>query len=98
MSRRQLVWTADLKGLVIRYNAHGHDGHYDRWADGCPQGWRRKAAELMPIPRLCLKEWLLSRRLIVITAAACNAWNRLAAEPGQITSLCSSPWIPTVNA
>ncbi len=34
MPRRQLAWTADLKGLVIHYNAHGHDGHYDCCGDG----------------------------------------------------------------
>jgi hypothetical protein len=56
----------------------------------------------MPIPRLYLKERPLSHQLIAdycaIADAACNAWNRLVAEPGQIASLCSYPWIPTVNA
>ena len=32
-----------------------------------------------------------------IADAACTAWNRLCAEVGRITSLCSYPWIPQVR-
>jgi len=59
--------------------------------------------ELNPVERVWLyfKERFLSHRLLddydAIVTAACNAWNRLAAEAGRITSLCSYPWIPTVN-
>jgi hypothetical protein len=28
-----------------------------------------------------------------IVDAACTAWNKLTAEAGRITSLCSYPWI-----
>jgi DDE superfamily endonuclease len=60
--------------------------------------------ELNPVERvwLYLKERFLSHRLLddydAIVQAACNAWNRLAAEAGRIKSLCSYPWIPQVNA
>lgn len=55
--------------------------------------------ELNPVERiwLYLKERFLSHRLLddydAIVDAACTAWNRLTAEPGRITSLCSYPWI-----
>jgi transposase len=32
-----------------------------------------------------------------IADAACKAWNRLRAETGRITSLCSHPWIMEVK-
>ncbi len=60
--------------------------------------------ELNPVERvwLYLKErFFLSPRLLddydAIVTAACNAWNRLLAEAGRITTLCSYPWIPQVN-
>jgi len=59
--------------------------------------------ELNPIERvwLHLKERFLSHRLLAdydaIADAACNAWNRLCAEVGRITSLCSYPWLPQVR-
>ena len=31
------------------------------------------------------------------TYAVCKAWNRLLAETGRITSLCSHPWIMEVK-
>jgi len=44
-----------------------------------------------------MKERFLSLRLHndydAIADAACKAWNRLRAETGRITSLCSHPWI-----
>ena len=55
--------------------------------------------ELNPIERvwLYLKERFLSHRLHAdydaIADAAARAWNRLTAEVGRITSLCSYPWI-----
>lgn len=55
--------------------------------------------ELNPVERiwLYLKERFLSHRLLddyeAIVEAACQAWNRLTAEAGRITSLCSYPWI-----
>jgi hypothetical protein len=60
------------------------------------------APELNPAERvrLYLKDsflWLLADYDASVDAA-CNAWNRLMAEPGQIKSLCSYPWIPKVNA
>jgi DDE superfamily endonuclease len=60
--------------------------------------------ELNPAERvwLYLKERFLSHRLLddydAIVKAACDAWNRLAAETGRIKTLCSYPWIPEVNA
>jgi transposase len=60
--------------------------------------------ELNPVERvwLYLKERFLSHRLLddydAIVTAACTAWNRLVAEAGRITSLCSYTWIPQVNA
>jgi transposase len=55
--------------------------------------------ELNPIERiwLHLKERFLSHRLHddynAILDAVCDAWNRLTAEAGRITSLCAFPWI-----
>jgi transposase len=59
--------------------------------------------ELNPVERLWLylKERFLSHRLHpdyeAIVDAACDAWKRLLAEAGRITSLCSYPWIPRVG-
>jgi transposase len=59
--------------------------------------------ELNPVERvwLYLKERFLSHRLLAdydaIAEAACKAWNRLTAEAGRITSLCSYPWILKVK-
>ena len=59
--------------------------------------------ELNPVERvwLHLKARFLSHRLLAdydaIANAACAAWNRLCAEAGRITSLCSYPWIPKVK-
>jgi transposase len=59
--------------------------------------------ELNPVERvwLYLKERFLSHRLLedytAIVEAACRAWNRLTAEAGRITSLCSFPWIEEVK-
>jgi transposase len=59
--------------------------------------------ELNPVERvwLFLKERFLSHRLLAdydaIVNAACNAWNKLAADAGRIKSLCSYPWIPEIN-
>ena len=59
--------------------------------------------ELNPVERvwLFLKERFLSHRLHAdydaIADAACRAWNRLVAEAGRISSLCSYPWIPKVK-
>lgn len=56
--------------------------------------------ELSPVERiwLYLEERFLSHRLLVeyedIVDAGCEAWNKLAAEPGRIKSLCSYSWIP----
>ena len=61
------------------------------------------APELNPVERvwLHLKERFLSHRLHAdydaIADAASQAWNRLTAEAGRITSLCSFPWIPQVK-
>jgi transposase len=59
--------------------------------------------ELNPVERvwLHLKARFLSHRLHAdydaIVTAACDAWNRLKAETGRLTSLCSYPWIPRVK-
>lgn len=59
--------------------------------------------ELNPVERvwLYLKERFLSHRLHAdydaIVEAASAAWNRLVAEVGRLTSLCSYPWIPRVK-
>ena len=61
------------------------------------------APELNPVERvwLYLKERFLSHRLHAdydaIAYAASHAWNRLIAEAGRLTSLCSYPWIPQVK-
>lgn len=66
--------------------------------------WPSYLPELNPVERvwLYLKERFLSHRLLddcdAIVTAACDAWNRLLAEVGQIETLCSYPWIPKVNA
>ena len=58
-----------------------------------------RAPELNPVERLWLflKEKFLSHRLLddydAIVDAATAAWNRMAHEPGRLTSLCSYPWI-----
>lgn len=55
--------------------------------------------EVNPVERiwLYLKERHLSLRLHddydAIVDAACAAWNKLTAEAGRITSLCTYPWI-----
>ena len=59
--------------------------------------------ELNPVERvwLYLKERYLSHRLHpdydAIADAAEKAWNRLIAEKGRLTSLCSYPWIAEVK-
>jgi transposase len=59
--------------------------------------------ELNPVERvwLYLKERFLSHRLHAdyeaIAEAASAAWNRLVAETGRLTTLCSYPWIPGVK-
>lgn len=59
--------------------------------------------ELNPVERvwLYLKERFLSHRLLAdydaVADAACRAWNRLVAEVGRITLLCSYPWILAVK-
>ena len=59
--------------------------------------------ELNPVERvwLYLKERYLSHRLHAdydaIADAASKAWNRLVAEAGRLTSLCSYPWIAEVK-
>lgn len=58
-----------------------------------------RSPELNPVERvwLFLKEKFLSHRLLddydAILDATAAAWNRLAAEPGRLASLCSYPWI-----
>jgi len=60
--------------------------------------------ELNPVERiwLYLKERYLSHRLHddydAIVDAACTAWNRLTAEAGRITSLCSYSWLEKLLA
>ena len=59
--------------------------------------------ELNPVERvwLYLKQRFLSHRLHAdygaIADAAAKAWNRLVAETGRLTSLCSYPWITGVK-
>jgi hypothetical protein len=59
---------------------------------------------LNPVERiwLYLKERYLSHRLHddyeAIVDAACEAWNRLTAETGRITSLSSYPWLKKLIA
>lgn len=56
--------------------------------------------ELNPVEKLWqhLRERSLSHRVLpdyeAVIAAACDAWNRLIAEPGRIASLTSFPWLP----
>ena len=58
-----------------------------------------RSPELNPPERvwLHLKERFLSQRLLddydAVVDAIAAAWNRLAAEPGRLTSLTSYPWI-----
>jgi transposase len=60
--------------------------------------------ELNPVERvwLYLRERFLSLRLLAdhraIVDACCDAWNRLAAEPGRLRSLCDQPWITKVSS
>jgi transposase len=60
--------------------------------------------ELNPVERiwLYLKERYLSHRLHddyeAIVDAACVAWNKLTAEAGRVTSLCSYPWLKKLIA
>ena len=60
--------------------------------------------ELNPVERvwLHLRERFLSLRVFAdyraIVEACCAAWNRLAAEPGRLRSLCDQPWIRNVNS
>ena len=61
------------------------------------------APELNPVERvwLYLKERFLSHRLHAdydaIADAASRAWNRLIADAGRLTSLCSYPWMQQVR-
>ncbi len=52
-------------------------------------------------PAFPFRRSFLSHRLLddkdAIADTACSAWNRLLAEAGRITPLCSYPWIPAVN-
>jgi len=58
-----------------------------------------RSPELNPVERLWLflKQRYLSHRLLedyaAILEAACSAWQRLIADTGRLTSLCSYPWI-----
>ena len=60
------------------------------------------APELNPVERVWqyLRERLLSLRVLrdyrAIVGACCQAWNRLAAEPGRLRSLCDQPWLHKV--
>jgi hypothetical protein len=60
--------------------------------------------ELNPVERvwLYLRERCLSLRVFAdyraIVDACCLAWNRLAAEPGRLRSLCDQPWIQKVTS
>ncbi len=55
--------------------------------------------QLNPVERvwLYLRERCLSLRIFndyrAIVDACCAAWNRLAAEPGRLRSLCNQPWV-----
>ena len=61
------------------------------------------APQLNPVERvwLYLRERCLSLRVFddyrAIVAACCQAWNRLAADPDRLRSLCNQPWIRKVN-
>ena len=58
-----------------------------------------RSPELNPVERLWLylKQKFLSHRLLddynAIEAAVCDAWQRLIAETGRLTSLTAYPWI-----
>lgn len=58
-----------------------------------------RSPELNPVERLWLylKQKFLSHRLLdgydAIEDAVCNAWKRLIADPGRLTSLTAYPWI-----
>jgi len=58
-----------------------------------------RSPQLNPVERLWLylKQKYLSHRLLddydAIANAACEAWNRMANEPGRLTSLSSYSWI-----
>ena len=60
--------------------------------------------ELNPVERvwLYLRERCLSLRVFndhrAIIAACCQAWNRLAADPDRLRSLCDQPWITQVTS
>ena len=60
--------------------------------------------ELNPVERvwLYLRERFLSLRVFrdyrAIVDACCDAWNRLVAEPGRLSSLCDQPWIRNVTS
>ena len=60
--------------------------------------------ELNPVERvwLYLRERFLSLRVFAdyraIVDACCAAWNRLAAEPDRLRSLCDQPWIRNVTS
>ncbi|MGE3915995.1 MAG: transposase [Hyphomicrobiaceae bacterium] len=60
--------------------------------------------ELNPVERvwLHLKERFLSHRLHAnydaIADAASQAWDRLVAEAGRLSTLCSYPWIPILQS
>ncbi len=62
------------------------------------------APELNPVERvwLYLRERCLSLRVFrgyrAIVGACCQAWNRLAAAPGRLRSLCDQPWIQKVTS
>jgi transposase len=60
--------------------------------------------ELNPVERvwLYLRERFLSLRVFkdyrALVDACCAAWNRLAAEPGRLRSLCDQPWLQKVSS
>jgi hypothetical protein len=57
--------------------------------------------ELNPVEKLWqyLRERFFSHRILpslaAVIDAACEAWNRLVAEPGRIRSLTAFPWLPS---
>jgi transposase len=60
--------------------------------------------QLNPVERvwLYLRERFLSLRVFAdhraISDACCAAWNRLAADPDRLRSLCDQPWIKKVSS
>jgi transposase len=60
--------------------------------------------QLNPVERvwLYLRERFLSLRVFAdyraIVDACCAAWNRLAADPDRLRSLCDQPWIKKVSS